>query len=97
MLSKIISFCADAFRTKAFKPVPHVCGNCSLYQPPDGVNEGCCSVDIIEKNLLYNLSVKPSDQCFWEANNIELNQIRIWKDGTSNRIEYPNYEKTNLS
>lgn len=36
---------------------------------------------------MLDLVCNPKDPCFWEVNGIEINQIRVWDDGTNKHIE----------
>lgn len=78
MLSKIFSYFSEAFKQKKPQAVQHICGNCSLFIPPDGVSEGSCSAAVFFNSEILSLNCQPSDKCFWEENEIPINQVRVW-------------------
>lgn len=62
-----------------------ICRNCSIYNKEDST----CGVNIYKDGEAYEMTVKPEEQCIWDELQIEVNQIRIWKDDKNKYIEYP--------
>lgn len=66
-------------------PVERICKNCKLYNKEDGV----CSVTVIHEGSYYELPVLPTDKCFWEQEDIPIEQVRSWSDGKNGFVEMP--------
>ena len=65
--------------------IERICKNCKLYDAASGT----CTVSIIHEGEYYELPVLPTDTCFWEKEDIPINQIRTWSDGNSGFVETP--------
>lgn len=62
-----------------------ICKNCKLYN----ADTGACRVNVIYEGSYYELPVLPGDKCFWEEEDIAVNQMRAWSDGKNGFIEMP--------
>lgn len=61
------------------------CKYCSIYNKDDST----CGVNIYKEGESYEMVVSPDDLCIWDELDIEVQQIRIWKDENNKYIEYP--------
>jgi hypothetical protein len=67
----------------------HICKNCLLYDKENGV----CKVTIILEGQYYELPTLPNNDCYWEKNDLEIKQIKMWSDGENGFIEMPDDEE----
>lgn len=63
-----------------------ICRNCGLWDAKNGV----CKVTIINEGEYYEISTQPNDPCVWDALGVEIQQMRVWSDGTNGYIETSN-------
>lgn len=60
-----------------------ICKKCKLFNDKENV----CSVVVVKDGEKFELKTHPNNECFWEKNNIEVQEIKIWSDGKDGYIE----------
>ena len=60
-----------------------ICKNCKLYDSEAKTR----LVTILRDNEKFELHTEPNDKCIWEANGIEVQEIRVWSDGKNGYVQ----------
>jgi hypothetical protein len=60
-----------------------ICKKCKLYDKKEQV----CTVTVIQNGEKFELQTQPNDECFWEKNGLEINEIKIWSNGKDGFIK----------
>jgi hypothetical protein len=62
---------------------PLRCKNCKLYDKKEGV----CTVTVVRDGEKFELPTRPNDECFWEKNGVEIQEIKVWSDGKNGYVK----------